>query len=165
MDSLNPETADRAWLSRLVEALRPRSKRADRLGSMGVFSGLEWPDLEFAAGFLAETLVERGTRMTVQGRPSSRLWIITGGQALLSADARPLRVATRGNVIGGMTMLYGRPSPETALALTPIQAFEAGPDQFRELIAHSAIRRRLTAAVGVSGSKRGPAKRRSWAAG
>jgi CRP-like cAMP-binding protein len=160
MDSQVQETVDRGWLLRLVEALKPRSVRADRLGSMGVFGGLEWPELEFAAGFLAETLVERGTRMTVQGRPSSRLWIIAGGQALLSADARPLRVATRGDVIGGMTMLYGRPSPETALALTPIQAFEAGPDQFRELIVHNAIRRRLTDAVGVSGSKRDQATRR-----
>ncbi len=161
MDSLKPHTvADRGWVSRLVEALKPQSMRADRLGSMGVFSGLDWPDLEFAAGFLAETVVERGTRMTVQGRPSSRLWIIAGGQALLSADARPFRVATRGNVIGGMTMLYGRPSPETALALTPIQAFEAGPDQFRELIGHRTIRRRLTAAVGVSGLERGPTRPR-----
>jgi CRP-like cAMP-binding protein len=162
MDTSNPGTAaDRDWFSRLVDALQPQSMRADRLGSIGVFGGLDWPDLEFAAGFLAETLVERGTRMTVQGRPSSRLWIIAAGQALVSADARPLRVATRGDLIGGMTMLYGRTSPETALALTPIQAFEAGPDQFRELIGHRAIRSRLTAAVGVSGWGKGPARRRS----
>ncbi len=152
MDALKPEMSavERGWLSRLVEALKPERMRANRLGSMGVFRGLDWPDLEFAAEFLVETLVERGTRMTVQGRPSSRLWIIADGQALLSADARPIRVATRGNVIGGMTMLHGRPSHETALALTPIQAFEAGPEQFRELIAHRTLRHRLTAAVGVS---------------
>lgn len=67
------------WVSRIVEALQPLSIRADRLGSLSLFAGLERADLEFAARCFAETLVERGTRMTVQGHPSLRLWLITQG--------------------------------------------------------------------------------------
>ena len=130
-------------MTRLVEVLQPLSVRADRLGSIELFAGLSWTELEFAAGCLSETTIERGTRMTVQGRPSSRLWLITQGEALVSADARPLRVAGPGDVVGGVTMLHGRESSETTLALSLIRAFEAGPEQFRDLIRRPPIRRRL----------------------
>jgi hypothetical protein len=123
--------------------LQPLSVRADRLGSTRLFAGLKWSDLEHAAGCLSETLVERGTRMTVQGHPSSRLWLITRGQALVSVDARPVRVAGIGDAVGGATMLYRLEAPETTIALTAICAFEAGPSQMRDLIAHPTIRQRL----------------------
>jgi CRP-like cAMP-binding protein len=97
--------------------------------------------------------------MTVQGHPSWRLWLITQGEALVSADARPIRVATRGDVVGGATLLTQLNSPETTIALTSIRAFEAGPQQFRELIRDRSIRKRLAA---LSGAKR-PARRRSSA--
>jgi CRP-like cAMP-binding protein len=148
-----------SWVSRLVEALQPLSVRADRLGSIEVFAGLKRSDLEFAAACFAETLVERGTRMTVQGHPSWRFWLITQGEALVSADARPIRVAARGDIVGGSTLLTQLDSPETTIALTSIRAFEAGPQQFRELIRERSIRQRLAA---ISGAKR-PARRRSSA--
>ena len=146
-----------SWVSRLVEALQPLSIRADRLASIRLFAGLQRAELEFAAGCFVETLVERGTRMTVQGYPSLRLWLITQGEALVSADARPIRVAAHGDVVGGATLLTELDSPETTIALTSIRAFEAGPQQFRELIRDRSIRQRLAA---ISGAKR-PARRRS----
>jgi CRP-like cAMP-binding protein len=133
------EPSSPGWISKLVEVLQPLSGRADRLGSIELFAGLSWTELEFAAGCLNETTVERGTRMTVQGRPSSRRWLI----ALVSADARPIRIAARGDVVGGATILHGLESPETTIALSSIRAFEAGPEQFRELIGQASIRRRL----------------------
>src|SRR5258708_3024073 len=159
MELLGPEIAPsgRSWVSGLVEALQPLSVRADRLSSIGLFDGLPRPDLEFAASCLSETLVERGARMTVQGRPSLRFWLITQGEALVSADARPIRVAARGDVVGGATLLTQLDSPETTIALTSIRGFEAGPAQFRELIRERSIRQRLAA---LSGAKR-PATRPS----
>jgi CRP-like cAMP-binding protein len=146
MEGLRSETPQPGprWVSRLVEALQP-GQRAHRLGSISLFAGLEWSELEFAAGCLTESVVERGTRMTVQGKPSSRLWLIMQGQALVSADARPIRVAGHGDVVGGITLINQLESPETTIALTPIRAFEAGPEQFRKLIRHRSIRRRLAA--------------------
>ena len=161
MELIGPEIAPASagWVSRLVEALQPLNIRADRLASIRLFAGLQRADLEFAARCFAETLVERGTRMTVQGHPSLRLWLITQGEALVSADARPIRVAARGAVVGGATLLTQRNSPETTIALTPLRAFEAGPQQFRELIRDRSIRRRLAT---INGSRR-PARRRSSA--
>jgi len=147
------------WISWLVEALQPLSIRADRLGSMPLFAGLQRGHLEFAAACFTETLVERGTRMTVQGHPSLRLWLVTQGQALVSADARPIRVAARGDAIGGATLLSQANSPETTIALTAIRAFEIGPEQFRDLIREQSIRRRLGA---IRGHER-RARRRSSA--
>lgn len=135
------------WVTRLVEVLKPLSLRADRLGSMELFCGLRWSDLEFAAGLLDPVEVLRGTRMTVQGRPNSTLWLITDGEALVSADARPIRVAGHGDPVGVATMLYGIQSPETTIALAPMQALAADRAQFQALIARREIRRRLTAAA------------------
>jgi CRP-like cAMP-binding protein len=146
------------WVSRLVEALQPLSIRADRLGSLATFAGLEREDLELAARCFAETLVERGTRMTVQGHPSLRLWLITQGEALVSADVRPIRVAARGDTVGGATLLTRLNSPETTIALTSIRAFEAGPQQFRDLIRRRSIRQRLAA---ISRAKRTVTQRSS----
>ncbi len=93
-----------------------------------------------------ETLIERGTRMTVQGRPSPRLWLMLEGEALVSADARPLRVAARGDLIGLISMLRATESPETAIALSPIRAFETDLEGFSQLLLKRAIRRRLVRA-------------------
>ena len=38
--------------------------------------------------------------MTVHGRPGTRLWLITAGEALVSADGRPLRVVGYGDAVG-----------------------------------------------------------------
>jgi len=96
---------------------------------------------------LWETDVERGTRMTVQGRPSARLWLITEGEALVSANARPLRVAGYGDAVGIASLLQGGGSPETTIALTPIRALAAGPDEFRDLVRRPSIHERLSAAA------------------
>lgn len=147
MDAVHdPEHSSVSWVARLVEVLQPLSLRADRLAAMDLFAGLRWADLEYAADLLAETDVQRGTRMTVQGRPTLRLWLITEGEALVSANARPLRVVGYGDAVGIDSLLRERGSPDTTIALTPIRAFAAGPDQFRELISRPTIRERLAAA-------------------
>lgn len=139
------------WMSRLVEVLQPASMRADRLAATEAFAGLAWPELERAAELLTETFVEQGARMTVQGRPSSKLWLILEGEALVSADARPIRVATRGDLVGLSSIFYATNSPETTIALSSIRAFEAGPSEFRQLLRRPPIRQRLAAAAKKQG--------------
>ena len=143
----DPGHSSVSWVARLVEVLQPLSVRADRLATMDLFVGLRWSDLEFVADRFEDTEVGRGTRMTVQGRPSSRLWLITQGEALVSANARPLRVAGYGDAIGLTSMLLGGGSPDTTIALGTMRALAASPDKFRELVERPAIRERLAAAV------------------
>lgn len=148
----DPGHSSVSWVARLVEVLQPLSVRADRLAGMEIFAGLRWSDLEFVADLFEESEVERGTRMTVQGRPASRLWLITRGEALVSANARPLRVAGYGDAVGLPSMLQGGGSPDTTIALGTMRALSAAPDQFRELVGRPAVRERLVAAL--------PARRR-----
>lgn len=145
------------WMARLVEVLQPVSIRADRLAATELFAGVARPDLELAAGLVSETLLDRGTRMTIQGVAATKVWLILEGQALVSADARPIRVAGYGQLVGLRSMLDATDSPETTIALSPIRAYEADAAQFRELMAHRRLRARLTAAA--------PPRRRSSAAG
>ena len=139
--------ASGTWLSRVVEILQPVSVRADRLATAPPFAGLPRPDLELAAGHLRETLVARGTRLTVQGRPVERLLLILEGQALVSADARPLRVASRGDLVGLAGMVRRESSTETTIALSPVHAFEVDLEGLRRLMANRRLRTRLKAAA------------------
>jgi CRP-like cAMP-binding protein len=104
--------------------------------------------------------VPRGTRMTVQGHLDNRFWLIVDGEALVSADARPLRVAGHGDPVGLSGVLYGIRSPETTIALVPILALTAGPGQFHELISAHPLRQRLTALAGDHLRHRRPWKHR-----
>jgi CRP-like cAMP-binding protein len=148
MEAISSRAKTQGWVARLVEVLQPGSVRADRLGSMELFAGLRWSELEFAARLFHEAEVDRGTRMTIQGRQTSRLYLITDGEALVSADARPIRVASAGDPIGVAGMLYGINSRETTIALSPIRALAAEAIQFQELTRHRSIRVRLTLAAG-----------------
>jgi CRP-like cAMP-binding protein len=148
----DPAQSSVSWVARLVEVLQPLSVRADRLGAIDLFAGLRWSDLEFVAELFRESEVDRGTRMTVQGRPASRLWLITQGEALVSANARPLRVVGYGDPVGLVSMLQGGGSPDTTIALSTMRALTASRDQFRELVGRPAVRERLVAAI--------PARRR-----
>ncbi len=148
-------------ISRLVEILQPLSIRADQLGSMALVDGFQWADLEELAANLDEVHVPRGSRMTVQGRLDNRFWLIVDGEALVSADARPLRVAGHGDPVGLSGVMYGVRSPETSIALVPVRALTAGPHQFQELIAMDSLRRRLTTLAGDHLRHRRPWTQRS----
>ena len=144
----DPNHLGATWVARLVEVLQPLSLRADQLGSMPLFEGFRWSELEAAAGLFEPVEVPRGTRLAVQGRPNTRFWLLVEGEALVSADARPLRVAGHGDPVGVAGMLYPVRSPETAIALSSIRALAAGPAEFAELVKIDRIRLRLTAFAG-----------------
>lgn len=147
MDSIttDPNDAAGAWTLKVLQILKPQAFKADLLRSMDLFVGLRWPELAEAGAQFDEVAVPRGARLTVQGRADARLCVLIGGEALVSADARPLRVIGHGDTVGLASMLYRIKSPETTIALSPIRALAAGPEQFRELIRQATIRRRLTA--------------------
>src|SRR5260370_42668249 len=102
--------------------------------------------------------------MHVQGRPSSRLWLLTSGEALVPANAGPLKVVGYGDAVGIASLLNGGGSPETTIALSAIRALTAGRDQFQELVSRPSIRARLAAALPPRGPRprpqRGPSAAR-----
>ena len=100
--------------------------------------------------------VPAGTRLTVQGRPDSCFWLISEGEALVSADARPLRFIGPGETAG----VPGRTSPETTIALSSIRALAASPDEFAKLVSDGRIRSRLKALAGGRLTSRRPAQPR-----
>jgi hypothetical protein len=73
---------------------------------MALFDGFMWSELEAAAALFQDVEVQRDTRLTVQGKPDSKPWLLVDGEALVSADARPLRVAGHGDGAGVAGMLY-----------------------------------------------------------
>ncbi len=150
MESIGPDQNEPSprWVARLAGVLQPAGLRADRLGAMPLFEGYRWDELEGVAAVLDEVDVPRGTRLTVQGRPDTRFWLIWDGEALVSADARPLRVIGRGEAAGVPGMLFSVTSPETTIALAAMRALVAGPEGFQRLVQDDRTRLRLTALAG-----------------
>jgi CRP-like cAMP-binding protein len=72
---------------------------------------------------------------------------LAGMEALVSANARPLRVVGYGDAVGIAPLLNGGGSPETTIALSAIRALTVGQDQFRELASRPSIRARLVGAL------------------
>lgn len=147
MESISTDSneAARAWVVNFLRILQPNAIKADLLRSMEVFGGLHWDELELAGEQLEEIAMPRGARLTVQGQTDSRLCLLVTGEALVSADARPLRVIGHGDAVGLPSMLYRIKSPATTIALSPIRALAAGPEEFGQLLRQATIRRRLTA--------------------
>lgn len=143
-------SATLGWIRKLIETVQPLASRADRIGATGIFAGLSWAELQAAAANFEEHRIERGFRLTVQGRPATTAWLILEGSALVSADARPRRVASRGHMLGLPSVLGASASPETAIALSPLLAFGAGAEQLKVLMADGQIRQRLVAAAGAA---------------
>ena len=141
----DPDEATGEWVLKVLQIFAPEAINADLLRSMELFGGLRWPELEVVGAQFDQVAVPRGARLSVQGRADSRLCVLISGEALVSADARPLRVIGHGDTVGLTSMLYRIKSPETTVALSPIRALSARPEQFRELIRQATIRRRLTA--------------------
>lgn len=146
MESITTDPKDSSGnlVVRMLQVLRPEAARADMLRSMALFGDLRWPDLEDLSAQFEEVMVPRGTRLTIQGQADVHLCLLVSGEALVSADARPLRVIRHGDPVGLASMLYRIKSPETTIALSPIRALAAGPEQFRALLRQATIRRRLT---------------------
>lgn len=158
MESITTDPKDPSanLVTRVLQVLRPEAARADMLRSMALFADLRWPDLEELAAEFDEIVVPRGTRLTIQGEADVQLRLLVSGEALVSADARPLRVIKHGDAVGLVSMLYQIKSPETTIALSPIRTLSAGPDQFRGLLRQATIRRRLTALAAEQLRRRGP---------
>ena len=93
-----------------------------------------------------EVTLQPGTRMTVQGELLSKAWLILEGRAMVSADARPLRIAGQGDVVG-LTSAAGAPlAGETTIALSAVRAFETDALGLDQLMAAASARRRSSAA-------------------
>ena len=56
-------------------------------------------------------LVEALQPLSVRAHRLASIQLFTQGEALVSADARPIRVAARGDVVGGATLLTQLDSP------------------------------------------------------
>ena len=93
-----------------------------------------------------EVTLERGTRMTVQGEPLSKAWLILDGLAMVSANARPLRIAGQGDLVGLTNMAAATRSSETTIVLSPVRAFEADARNLDQLMAAASATRRSSAA-------------------
>ena len=107
-----------------------------------------------------------GEMLARRGEPGHGLFLILAGEVeVLRADssgARTIVVHSRGNFLGELAQLSGRPFLVDAVALTPVEAVEIAPQQLRALlVAEADLGERLMRAlilrrVGLIESGAGP---------
>ena len=107
-------------MARGPEAYRARLQT---LRDLPTFAALSDDAIERIAEHVAEITIQPGAHLCRQGSPAMEAFIIVGGIAQLIADDTIVRDIERGELIGEIAVLSGRPRTVSIRALTKLEAF------------------------------------------
>ena len=107
-------------MARGPEAYRARLQT---LRDLPTFDGLSDDAIERIAEHVAEITIQPGAHLCRQGSPAMEAFIIVGGIAQLIADDTIVRDIVRGELIGEIAVLSGKPRTASVRALTKLEAF------------------------------------------
>jgi len=97
--------------------------RLQTLRELPTFAGLSDDAIERVAGHVAEITIQPGAHLCRQGSPAMEAFIIVGGIAQLIADGTIVRDIERGELVGEIAVLSGKPRTASVRALTRLEAF------------------------------------------
>jgi CRP-like cAMP-binding protein len=97
--------------------------RLQTLRDLPTFDGLSDDAIERIAEHVAEITIQPGAHLCRQGSPAMEAFIIVGGIAQLIADNTIVRDIERGELIGEIAVLSGKPRTVSVRALTKLEAF------------------------------------------
>ena len=97
--------------------------RLATLRELPTFAGLSDDAIERIAEHVAEITIQPGEHLCRQGSPALEAFIIVEGIAQLIADGTIVRDIERGELIGEIAVLSGKPRTASVRALTRLEAF------------------------------------------
>ena len=97
--------------------------RLHTLRELPTFAGLSDDAIERIAEHVAEITIQPGAHLCRQGSPAMEAFIIVEGIAQLIADNTIVRDIERGELIGEIAVLSGKPRTASVRALTKLEAF------------------------------------------
>ena len=107
-------------MARGPEAFRAR---LHTLRELPTFAGLSDDAIERIAEHVAEITIQPGAHLCRQGSPAMEAFIIVEGIAQLIADDTIVRDIERGELVGEIAVLSGKPRTASVRALTKLEAF------------------------------------------
>ena len=108
--------------------------RLQTLRDLPTFDGLSDDAIERIAEHVAEITIQPGAHLCRQGSPAMEAFIIVGGIAQLIADNTIVRDIERGELIGEIAVLSGKPRTASVRALTKLEAFVLNASDVRWLM-------------------------------
>ena len=108
--------------------------RLHTLRELPTFTGLSNDAIERIAEHVAEITIQPGAHLCRQGSPAMEAFIIVEGIAQLIADNTIVRDIERGELIGEIAVLSGRPRTASVRALTKLEAFVLNASDVRWLM-------------------------------
>jgi len=118
-------------MARGPEAYRARLRT---LRELPTFAGLSDDAIERIAEHVAEITIQPGAHLCRQGSPALEAFIIVEGIAQLIADDTFVRDIERGELIGEIAVLSGKPRTASVRALTKLEAFVLNAGDVRWLM-------------------------------
>lgn len=135
-------------LGSLRRALNRRDDaKVSAVRALAMFDGVEARDLRSLAAHLDWVEVGPGHALVAEGRRNDTLWLLLVGSARMSVGGREAGSLCAPALVGGPSIVYGRPAIATVTALEPVRALVAGRAQFRAISAIDSVALRLKAAT------------------
>jgi CRP-like cAMP-binding protein len=122
--------------------------RAKALKSVPLFAGLSDQDREFLASNLDEVTFAQGTTLIRQDDTNHTFFVLTEGEADVTASGEPRRTMRPGDFFGEISMAHRVPATATIVARTPVRACVMSHAQFRAVQGSPAVLARLQKAIG-----------------
>jgi len=128
----------RPALGRIDAEVQPRSREIELLRGLPMFRPLGPAALEGLAGQLQRALACAGEEVVRQGEPGELFYVIGEGQVEVFEDGRFARREGPGEHFGEIALLRDLPRTATVVAVTDLELFTLGRDDFLDAVtAHS----------------------------
>jgi len=138
-----PIAAVLAWsrLRRLDEGGAAAARRVELLRSQPLFAPLSLVTIEHLAGSMEPVTFEAGTYLMREGDYGDRYLFLDRGEAEVSRFGEIIGRLGPGDGAGEIALIHDMPRTATVLAVTAVEAFALGRDDFLEAVSGHAVSR------------------------
>lgn len=121
-----------------------KTAKADLIGGVGLFAGLNQREVTRLAAMVDELRVDAGHVLCREGKPGSEFFVIAEGRAEATLRHEHLAYLGAGAFFGEMSLLDRGPRSATVTAVTPMHLLVLDARSFLGLLAeHPAVARKV----------------------
>lgn len=108
--------------------------RAEFLRNVEFLSLVRTEYLAKIAAVMTERAVNAGDEVVAQGATVDQVYLVASGKLVARRDGQVLFMAGRGDAVGALSVLDGKPSPFAAVALEKATVLSVGSEEFSDLM-------------------------------
>ena len=110
------------------------AEKSALIGQVDFFSGCTQREIDDIAKLLEDHHFAVGDELCHQGEAETHGFVLVDGEAAIIVDDQQVAVATRGDVVGELSMLGSGHRTATLRAITPVHALLIAPDEIDSVL-------------------------------